>query len=377
MRSTCMRSFFAFLAAIFVFSSLLSPPVSAQQNVPQEQYVKGKVLSIEREGTRDVGGRENRYQQVKIRLLDGPAKDKEIALEYGGMFTITESQKVREGDTVVLVQSQTQDNRTAYRILDKYRIPTIIILLFGFFAVVLAVAGKKGIGAILGIFISLSVIIFFIVPRILAGNDPLAISIIGAIIILIATMYLAHGFRQQTHIALAATLISLFLTALLSILFVSLARLSGLGTEDAYSLQQMFTTVNFKGLLLGGIIIGALGVLDDVTTTQAATVTELADADPKSTVRTLFAKGMNVGRTHIASVVNTLILAYAGASMGIFIFLVLGVQNNIQPLWVILNSEVITEEIVRSLAGSIGLILAVPITTLLAAFFAKYSVKIK
>jgi uncharacterized membrane protein len=191
------------------------------------------------------------------------------------------------------------------------------------------------------------------------------------------TMYLAHGFGTQTHIALSATALSLFLTALFSILFVSLAKLSGMGTEDAYSLQQGFgQVINFRGLLLGGIIIGALGVLDDVTTTQAAAIHELHETNPKASFEDLFRKGMRVGQTHIASVINTLVLAYAGASIGIFIYLHLGIKQDIQPLWVMLNSEVIMEEVIRTLAGSLGLILAVPITTLLAAFFAKNTIKI-
>jgi uncharacterized membrane protein len=203
------------------------------------------------------------------------------------------------------------------------------------------------------------------------------ISIVGSAVILLVTMYLAHGFTRQTTLALSATAISLFLTGIFAVVFVSLARLSGLGSEDAYSLQQGFgQTINFHGLLLGGIIIGTVGVLDDVTTTQAATIHELAEANPKSTFEDLVKKGMRVGREHIASVVNTLVLAYAGASIAVFIYLQIGIQQQSQPLWVMLNSEVIMEEVIRTLAGSLGLVLAVPITTIIAAFFAKNEIKI-
>jgi uncharacterized membrane protein len=157
-----------------------------------------------------------------------------------------------------------------------------------------------------------------------------------------------------------------------------MTKLSGMGTEDAYNLLLGSSkAINLHGLLLGGIIIGALGVLDDTTTTQSTTIAELSEANPSYSMKELFNKGMVIGREHIASLVNTLVLAYAGAAMGIFIFIILTLQTKSQPWWVIFNSEVIAEEVVRTLAGSLGLILAVPITTLIASFFAKNEIKIK
>jgi uncharacterized membrane protein len=140
-------------------------------------------------------------------------------------------------------------------------------------------------------------------------------------------------------------------------------------------LQQGKFSIDMQGLLLGGIIIGALGVLDDTTTTQSATIFALSEANEKMKVKDLIIKGLQVGKEHITALVNTLVLAYAGVSLPIFIFLVLNPLN--QPIWVILNSEMLVEEIARTIAGSVGLILAVPITTVLAAFFSRYSVKIK
>jgi uncharacterized membrane protein len=369
-----------FLLLLGISSFFLSPHIThAQAPQPQKQeFYKAKVNTIVSEGKKDVGSKQNISQIISVHLLEGPDKGKDITMEHGGMFTISESQKVTSGDTVVLTRSSDQTGKAIYSVADKYRLPWVGGILAGFFLIVFFIAGKKGLGALLGMIFSLAVIMWFIVPQILGGADPLLISVTGSVFILIVTMYLAHGFKTQTHIALSATALSLFLTALFSILFVSIARLSGLGSEDAYTLQQGFNEIiNFRGLLLGGIIIGALGVLDDVTTTQAATVHELHETNPKATFEDLFRKGMRVGQEHIASVVNTLVLAYAGASIGIFIFLHLGMQQEAQPLWVMLNSEVIMEEVIRTLAGSLGLILAVPITTLLAAFFAKNTIKIQ
>jgi uncharacterized membrane protein len=182
------------------------------------------------------------------------------------------------------------------------------------------------------------------------------------------TIYLAHGFSKKTTIALISTFLTLILTGALSTLFVHMTFLSGLGSDDAYALQiGPEAKINFRGLLLGGILIGTLGVLDDVTTGLSASVFELYKANPKISFGQLLKSGLAIGREHISSLVNTLVLAYAGASLPIFLTLVLNPNN--YPLWSILNSELIVEEIVRTLAGSIGLVAAVPLTTFLATIY--------
>ena len=219
--------------------------------------------------------------------------------------------------------------------------------------------------------ISFVILIGFIVPQILAGRDPLLISIAGSLAIMFITIYLAHGISKRTTSAVISTFISLVLTGILAFAFVKIFHLTGLGDENSYLLQMGNASINPEGLLLGGIIIGALGVLDDITTTQSAAIFELFKLDKKLSVSDLFVKGYTIGREHIASLVNTLILAYAGASLGLFVIFVL--NPNQTPVWVILNSEILSEEIVRAIAGSIGLILAVPITTLVASYIAKRS----
>ncbi len=369
-----------FLLLLF-FASFLTPSVAfAQTNISPEKptYVKAKVLHIHKEGVKEIAQNKNIFQDVTVKILEGPEKNKEIRIEHGGTVTISSSQKLHTGETVILSQSKNQEGSTISQISDRYRLPSIAIIIACFFALVIFICGKKGVGAIIGLIMSLGVIVYFIIPLILSGHNPLFISIVGSLFILITTMFLAHGISQKTAVALSATAISLLLTAIFAIVFVSFARLSGLGSEDIYSLQQGFhNTINFQGLLLGGIIIGSLGVLDDVTTTQSATVFALAETDHKLRPMELFKKGMVVGREHITSVVNTLVLAYAGASIGVFIFFVITTNNDTEPLWVILNSEVLIEEVIRSLAGSFGLILAVPLTTLIAAFASRYSLSIK
>jgi uncharacterized membrane protein len=180
-------------------------------------------------------------------------------------------------------------------------------------------------------------------------------------------MFIAHGFNQRTKLSVLSTVLSLVLAVSLSYLFISLTQLFGLGQSDAFALQAGFLgNIDLRGLLLGGLIIALLGILDDVTTTQTAAIEELAKANPNLTKTELFLAGMSVGREHIASLINTLILVYVGASLPLFLLIVAATD---QPLWVLLNSEYMAEEIVRALSGSVALILAVPISSVLAAGF--------
>jgi uncharacterized membrane protein len=357
---------------LFLFGLSLLFPSSIFAQSPQPTYEKAHVDQIVKSGETTVGGSKNLFQIVKLTLLSGKDKGKQIQITYGDQIILSPSQTVHPGETVII-----QETAGKAQIIEKYRTPWMLSFIMLFFLCVFLLSGKKGLGAIAGMVISLSVIIIFVVPQILSGSDPLLVSIAGSIFIMFTSIYLAHGFSKQTTVAVGATCISLAITALLAISSVSLFRLSGLGSEDAYSLQQGFNgIINFPGLLLGGIIIGTLGALDDVTTTQTTTIFELFKTDQKLSFQELFQKGMVIGREHIASLVNTLILAYAGASIGVFIFLILGIRQHAQPLWVMLNSELITEEVVRSLVGSLGIVIAVPLTTAVAAFFAKHEIKI-
>jgi uncharacterized membrane protein len=356
------------LFAFFIFIFFLFPPLSfAQAPQPKEELFKAEVTKIISEGETFIeDGKMLPYQTVSIKLLDGPEKGKEVRVEHGKVSTIRPDQKVTTGEKIVALKMTTQQG-VQYQIVDRYRLDRMIPIIFFFFIVILILSRLKGLGSIVGLLISIAVIMLFIVPQILAGRDPLFISIVGSLIIMTTTLYLAHGFSRKTHIALAATFVSLLLTGFLAYVFVDFVHLTGLGKDDANSLSFGSTEhINFKGLLLGGIIIGALGVLDDITTSLSAVIEELKIANPTYTFGQLVRSGLRVGSEHISSLVNTLVLAYAGAGLPLFLFLILNPLGH--PLWVILNSEIIAEEIVRTLAGSIGLVLAVPITTFLASW---------
>jgi uncharacterized membrane protein len=359
------------LASIVLLLSLfMLAPVASAQEAPKQSFAKAKVQSVDKEGTREVHGFRNNFQDVTLKILDGPAKGQIIHIEHGGETQINTGQKVKAGDTVVLTTFTSEDGSTQHIIVDTYRLNWLWIMGVVFVMLVLLVTGWQGLGSLAGLIFSLAVITFWIVPQILNGHDPLLISISGALVILFLTTYLAHGLSRQTTMALVATFVALVISGLLSILVVYLTKMTGVSSDEVYSLQmnQATADINTRGLLLGGIIISMVGALNDVTTSQAATVFELVHTMKKSTLGHVVKRGLHVGREHILSLVNTLVLAYAGSSLALFIFLVLNPSD--QPLWVMLNSETLFDEAVRTFVGSFGLVLAVPLVTLLSAWSA-------
>jgi uncharacterized membrane protein len=231
-------------------------------------------------------------------------------------------------------------------------------------AAVLAVGRWRGLTALLALGVSFLGLLFFIIPGILNGESPLLVAVVGAIAIMFAVLYLTHGVNVHTSVAILGTLLSLILTGAFGYLFTVLTRLTGFGSEDSVYLTISLGTVDVRGLLLAGIIIGALGVLDDVTITQSSTVEELA-ATATSRLE-LYRAASRVGRNHIASAVNTIVMAYAGASLPLLLLIAAGGR----PAGQLISSELIAQELVRSAVGTIGLVAAVPITTGLATLVA-------
>lgn len=296
-----------------------------------------------------------------------------VKLENGKTFSadLHQSELIQQefdpGDKVVISKTQTPSG-TIYQIVDSYRLPVLLYFLFAFVVIAIIIVGVKGIGSLLGLGISLIVILYGIVPLILKGYDPLLVTVFFCAIILLSTTYLAHGISKSTTVALIASFISLLLTLGISYACIRILNLNGFGNENVFDLY--FATgkaINAQGLLLSGIIIATVGALNDVTVTQAVTIFEMKKLDKKLSFLDLIKKGMNIGREHGASMVNTIVLAYAGSSLFLFIFFIVNPQK--QPIWAILNNEFMVEEIVKSLGGTMGILLSVPIVTLLAAYF--------
>ena len=293
-------------------------------------------------------------------LNEGPEAGAIVALPEINMRFDRSTPDLSVGDQVVLGY---EESTNFYFYADRERRASLL-LLTGLFAVVVIALGRfRGLLALLAMAATLFMLVAFVAPSVLDGNDPLLVAVVAASAIAFVSLYLTHGFSPTTTVALAGTLGALGLTLGLSWVFFELAQFTGLATEEALVLPFITEDLNLGALLLGGAVIGALGALDDVTVTQVATVAELRHRSPQLPTTELVASGIRVGRDHIASTVNTLLLAYAGASMPLI--LLFSVSD--QPLDVVANSELIAVEIVRTLCGSIGLVAAVPITTALAA----------
>ena len=301
-------------------------------------------------------------ERIGVRLDGGETVTVERQVTGDDAFAI----KVEPGDDVLVTAYEAGDD-TVYFIADRLRTFPLWALGAVFAAAVVLIGRWRGVWSLVGLAASFLVIVRFIVPAILSGMSPLAATLIGASVIMTTTLVLAHGANRKTGAALVGTVLSLLLAVLLATFAVDVTALTGLAGDQEATLELLSGgSIDARGVLLGGIIIGALGVLDDVTATQSSAVFELRRANPLLGAGELFARGLNVGRDHIASTVNTLVLAYAGAALPLIV--ILSVQP--EPLGLLINREQITTEIVRTLVGSIGIVAAVPITTGIAALAA-------
>ncbi|MFF2434990.1 YibE/F family protein [Streptomyces sp. NPDC058107] len=271
--------------------------------------------------------------------------------------------QLNEGQGVIVAYAPDAPHDLQYSVTDVDR-KFPMALLAGIFALAVVVVGRlRGVMALIALAVSFAVLTLFILPAILQGSNPLLVAVVGASAIMLIALYMCHGLTARTSVAVIGTLISLLLIGLLGSLFIDWASLTG-NTDDSTGLiHGLYPHIDMSGLLLAGVIIGSLGVLDDVTVTQTSAVWELHQADPTMGARKLYRAGIRIGRDHIASVVNTLVLAYAGAALPLLLLFSIA-QSSVGT---VANSELVAEEIVRTLVGSIGLVASVPVTTVLAA----------
>lgn len=358
----CMKKLFFSLAA---FAFLFFLPQSVRAQSPSDIYARGIITQILSEEEIKQNDRTSYIQTLEVERTDTKEK---VQIQSGSQYQPVDANKrMGVGQTIVISEQEKTPGEREWVLIDtSYRLPTLLALALGFFVLVLLVARIQGLLAILGMVISFVILSTFIVPQILAGANPVVISMASAVVIAAVSMYLSHGFNLKSHIAYGSILGTLTIVALLTTLVLRLSHMSGTGSEDAvFLLLEPSLQVNLRGLLLAGIMLGTLGVLDDICISQISLVQELIHAKPHIEIKELIRRGLAVGKDHIASLVNTLVLAYAGASLPLFLLFSL---YNTQPWWVVLNSEMIAEEIVRTLTGSIGLVLAVPVATLIASF---------
>jgi uncharacterized membrane protein len=353
----------ATLVGLLVLWPAHAHPKTTRTLGPAAQLVNARVADVSTAKCAQGGGGPGLCQTVYLRITSGPDKGQtsllpDVALGPGVPL-------LRGGDKIVVGRSASPGStQVDYYFADYQRRVPLAALALLFAVAVIAVARIRGLAALVGLAVAWLILVRFVIPAILAGESPVAVALVGGALILFVVLYLAHGLNARTTTALLGTLASLALTGALAAGFVAAAHLTGLSSEEATYLQTLTTKVSLSGLVLGGIIIGSLGVLNDITVTQASSVWEIHAADPRRSPLELYRSAMRVGRDHIASVVYTLVLAYAGASLPLLILFTLSNQSAGN----ILSGDLVAEEIVRTAVGSIGLVASVPITTALAAF---------
>ncbi|MEI7619952.1 MAG: YibE/F family protein [Candidatus Falkowbacteria bacterium] len=362
------------LIIILFFSGIFfASPVQAQEQVDLQgdadsaQAVVLKVLE-EKNLVRE-NGQTVKQQNLELGIVTGSLKGQKY--EYNGISSldVVSSNAYKVNDKVVVNYSRGDDGKYVFYVTDYVRSSALLWLLILFVATILAIGGTKGFRSLLSLLFSFIVIMKILVPLVLKGYNPLAVGLIIATMIALAIIYLTDGWNKKSHLAVVSILLSLMLTAILSIVFSSLSRLTGTAQEEVtYLLDATHQMVNFKSLLLASFIIGTLGILDDIVIGQLEAVKQIRLANPKLSDLQTFKMSIAVGRSHLGAIINTLFLAYVGASFPLILLFSLGNAPFVSFSDVINNEEVATE-IVRTLIGVIGLCLAVPISTLLGVWF--------
>lgn len=353
------------LPLAFTSLLLLTFPLSLQaQDLIQDQVeiLQARVVEVVSQEEREIPGTQVQsiYQVINAEITEGERKGELITLE-NDLMPLAAGEKFFLRHNVSAL-----DGRESYTVRDVDRRGALLVFIALFIFVVLIFSGKQGLRSLLSLAGSFLVIVYILIPGLLAGYPPVLTSTAIATVILFLAIYLTHGFNRESTIAFTGTVLAVALTSILAHLGVALARLSGFASEEAVYLNfNTSGTLDFSGLLLGGIIIGVLGVLDDIAVTQAAVVGELYHAAPDLTPRAVYKKALRIGREHVGALVNTLALAYTGAALPLLLLFSSADASRSS----IINQEIFATEIIRTTVGSIGLILTVPITTFLAVYF--------
>ncbi|WP_443067578.1 YibE/F family protein [Streptomyces sp. NBC_01268] len=367
-----------FGAAVLIGLAVLWPggaPAHERTGVGfDRQTEQGRVVAVDHVDCKDVnvaqapptgdastpeGSDTRQCEKATIEVTSGPHQGR----TFTEIVQPDAPRQLHEGQGVVVAYAPDAPRELQYSVTDVNRKLPLAVLAGIFALVVVAVGRMRGVMALIALAVSFLVLTFFILPAILEGSNPLVVAIVGASAIMLIALYMCHGLSARTSVAVLGTLVSLLLIGLFGSLFIGWASLTGNTDDNTGLIHGLYPNIDMSGLLLASVIIGSLGVLDDVTVTQTSAVWELHQADPRMGPRALYRAGIRIGRDHIASVVNTLVLAYAGAALPLLLLFSIA-QSSVGT---VANSELVAEEIVRTLIGSIGLVASVPVTTVLAA----------
>jgi uncharacterized membrane protein len=355
--------FFSY-ATYWAVKNLTLPGASSGENSTYgSQTVLGKITAITEEGQITLTDHPQLYQVMNVTVEKGDYAGQTFSVTYGKTQVRSDETRFKVGDQVYIMIGQGPDGSLKATYTDFDRTGVLLLLLLVFVLAVLAMGRWKGFGSLVSLCFSMFIILAYIIPHVLAGDDPVQVSLIGSGILLGVSLYMTYGWNLKTHASVISMVITLLITGLLTALFVDMAHLTGYGDENAlYLIQLSSVQINPQGLLLGGMIIGTLGILDDLVTSQSAAVVEIHGANPTLNFKQTFLRAIHIGQDHVAATVNTLVLSYTGASLPLLLVFTLA-QGSFQYL---VNTEMLAEEIVRTLVGSLGLVAAVPISTLVA-----------
>jgi uncharacterized membrane protein len=360
-----------YAATLIVVSCFCSSFASAASDINgqavllQDKYTryKAEVVSVQSQRVGQIPGTDtpHTYQNITVKILNKDKVGQQVQIENDYRMMVP-------GDTFYLDYTVRTDGEALYIVGEVYRLNAILFLAGLFLVLVVWLGGWQGVRSLLALVGSFLAIVYILFPGIIAGYNPVLISSLLAIGVLFFIMYVTHGFNRMTTAAFLGCLVTILITIVLSYLAVLYTKLSGFSSDDAVYLNfNTAGTINFQGLLLGGIIIGVMGIIDDIAITQASIVAELRGLKEKLSTQEIFGRAMKVGRDHMGAVVNSLVLAYTGVALPLLLL----IYTSDVPLVELLNQEILATELVRTLVGSIGLVLAVPISTILAVLVIK------
>lgn len=352
---------------LLIISAIFQPPLIWAQSANGESFL-GQITDIVESGQEITDQGQMTYQRLKIKITNGSqaGQTTEILHQISDQAVDVSqpAQLFQVGDQIQVDQYFNSAGELDYQTLTYAKTPAIKLLGLLFVIIVLIIGQLSGGLSLVGLSLSFLVIFYIVLPLITAGWSPITAVLLGSTIIIPASFYLAHGFNLKTHLGLMATSLGLGISALLANIFVASAHLTGYGSEEAtFLITELDQPINAQKLLLAGMMISSLGVLDDISIGQIAVVDQLHQLNPQLKLRELFQRGMKVGRDHITSMVNTLILVYAGGSLPLLLLFL----DNQKSLTQVLELEIVASEIIQMLVGSLALVLTAPVATLLAA----------
>jgi len=366
---------------IFLLFLLISQPALAQEmeisaetekiepaTISESHYEKAEVLAIHQLQLND----ENTLQELKVKILGGKFKDQTVSLT-NTIENNPYAMDLKQGDKIVLYVEEMTDGTVNHYVHDYYRLGKIIVIILIFFALLIIFGGFQGLKTVISLLLGLLFILKFLLPGILKGTSPILLTIIFCSVITVITFLLISGWNKKAASAILGTIFGLIVSVILALIFGKMTTLTGFGHEETRTLFAKFPNLNFNGLFYSAIMIGAIGAVMDVAMSISSSINEIKKANPKLNSTELFKSGVRIGKDIIGTMSNTLIYAYVGASLGLLLLFSSFGESYLK----IFNFEFMAEEIIRSIAGSIGLIGAIPLTAMFAAWFETKSKKSK